>query len=110
MLLIGACMIVIALPILASAQPFGIGSQQALQKSQEGVLSSFQGRYVFGQISSSSKDKFMLDTRTGRLWRITESSRVGMFLTSVPYKTEDGEYSPFPDHAAKKDEKKRKKK
>ena len=49
-----------------SAQPLGIGSPQ-IRPSQHKVLSSANGRFVFGQISSSSKDQFMLDTATGRL-------------------------------------------
>ena len=44
------------------AEPLGLGSQP--QRSQQGVLSSEEGRFVFGQISASSKDQFMLDTQT----------------------------------------------
>jgi hypothetical protein len=77
------------------AQPLGIMSQ-AQPPPQNKVLSSGAGRFVFGQISGSSKDKFMLDTVSGRLWRISESGEVGMFLSEVPYRTEDGEYSPLP--------------
>ncbi|MBW1805161.1 MAG: hypothetical protein JRJ06_02105 [Deltaproteobacteria bacterium] len=78
------------------AQPFGIMSQQPQQKPQHNVLSSESGRFVFGQISASSKDKFMLDTLTGRLWRIAESGKIGIFLMTVSYRTAEGEYSPFP--------------
>jgi hypothetical protein len=45
----------------------------------------------------------MLDTRTGRIWRIAESGEVGLFLRAVPYKTADGEYSPVPEGQAEKD-------
>lgn len=34
------------------------------------VLSSAGGRYVFGQISGYGRHQFMLDTQTGRLWRM----------------------------------------
>jgi hypothetical protein len=34
------------------------------------LLSSQNGRYVFGQISDFRSDQFLLDTATGRLWRI----------------------------------------
>jgi len=78
------------------AQPFGIMAQQPQKKSQHKVLFSENGRFVFGQVSDSSKDKFMLDTFTGRLWRIAESGKIGIFLMAVSYRTAEGEYSPFP--------------
>jgi len=34
----------------------------------QGSLSAAGGRYVFGQISESRRDQYMLDTQTGRLW------------------------------------------
>lgn len=34
------------------------------------TLSSHNGRYVFGQVSPGSVNQFMLDTQTGRLWRM----------------------------------------
>ena len=74
------------------AQPLGIASPQ----SQQNVLSSSNGRFVFGQISDSSKDQFMLDTFSGRLWRIAESGEIGLFLRAVPYRTAEGEYKPLP--------------
>jgi len=68
---------------------------QAVEKGK--VLSSAGGRFVFGQISDSSKDQFMLDTDTGRLWRVSETSDIGLHLRGVPYKTSEGKYTPFPD-------------
>jgi len=76
---------------------FGLGQQQIQKQPQVGVLSCAGGRYVFGQISDSSKDQFMLDTLTGRLWRVAESGEIGLFLRVVPYKTEKGEYGPVPE-------------
>ena len=32
------------------------------------ALGSTGGRYVFGQLSEFQKDKFLLDTQTGRVW------------------------------------------
>jgi hypothetical protein len=32
------------------------------------ALSATGGRYVFGQISESRRDQYLLDTQTGRLW------------------------------------------
>ena len=79
------------------AQPFGMMSQQPQQKSQQKLLSTTKGRFVFGQISNSSKDQFMLDTFTGRLWRIAESGAIGIFLRTVPYRNEEGECSALPE-------------
>jgi hypothetical protein len=79
------------------AQPLGLMSQQPQQTSQQKVLSSANGRFVFGQISDSSKDQFMLDTLTGRLWRIAESGAIGIFLRSVSYRNEDGKCSALPE-------------
>jgi hypothetical protein len=83
----------------AGAQPFGMGASRQDLKKQSGVLNSLQGRFVFGQISDSGKDKFMLDTFTGRLWRISETGEVGLFLSPVPYRTSEGTYSPVPEKA-----------
>ena len=93
-----------ALPFLALfpslyvwAQPFGILSPQGQQESQKQILSSPNGRFVFGQISESGKDQFMLDTLTGRLWRIAERGDIGMHLTSIPYCNSDGKCSTLPE-------------
>jgi len=79
------------------AQPLGIGSPKGEEQPQYNVLSSQSGRFVFGQISGSSKDQFMLDTATGRLWRIGESGKVGMFLKAVPYMDAGGACTFLPD-------------
>ncbi len=87
------------------SQPFGIGSSQAPQESRQEILNTAGGRFVFGQISDSSKDKFMLDTLTGRLWQIAETGEAGMFLRAIPYRTADGKLSHMPEDisgAAKK--------
>ena len=83
-----------------SAQPFGIGSSQGEQNNINSVLRSESGRYVFGQLSDSKRDIFMLDTKTGRLWRVAESGGIGLFLKTVPYlvkSIEGDEYSSFPE-------------
>jgi hypothetical protein len=41
---------------------------QAPSAGHVNVLSATGGRYVFGQISESRRDQYMLDTQTGRLW------------------------------------------
>ena len=91
-------------------QPLGLGSSKIREQPQQKILSSDNGRFVFGQISGSSKDQFMLDTATGRLWRIGESGKVGIFLKSVPYLSSDGECSALPDKIPESGPKKSEKK
>jgi len=81
------------------AQPFGISQQKAPVQPVIQCLASVGGRFAFGQISDSSKDKFMLDTMTGRLWRISESGEIGIFLSPVPYRTKEGKCTFLPDNA-----------
>jgi hypothetical protein len=101
-------LIALAIPLLALfgaltayAQGIGMLSPQPQGLTVEKILSSGNGRYVFGQISDSGKDQFMLDTLTGRLWRIAESGDVGIFLRAVVYRNEDGKYSPVPEEPSK---------
>lgn len=47
---------------------FGVITYSHAQGSN--VLSSTNGRYVFGQISEMARDQYMLDTKTGRLWQV----------------------------------------
>jgi hypothetical protein len=81
----------------ANAQPFGMTQQSAPVQPVIQCLTSVGGRFAFGQISDSSKDKFMLDTVTGRLWRISESGEIGIFLSPVPYRTKGGKCTFLPD-------------
>jgi hypothetical protein len=92
------------------AQPLGLMSQKPQEESQQKLLSSATGRFVFGQISNSSKDQFMLDTFTGRLWRIAESGAIGIFLRSVPYRNEDGKCSALPENTPDSESKETEKK
>jgi len=84
-------------PLVAHAQGFGLSPSKAQVEPQFRVLSSSSGRYVFGQISDSSKDQFMLDTFTGRLWRIAESGEIGIYLRPVPYRDPEGKCSFVPE-------------
>jgi hypothetical protein len=88
-----AAAILLASPV--SAQ-FGLTAPPPQIPPTGKVLTSTGGRYVFGQISDSSKDQFMLDTETGRLWRIGESSDVGTHLRAIPYRDEQGKVFPYP--------------
>ena len=82
-------------PLSAEAQ-FGFTSKQVQQKSHRAILSTTQGRFVFGQVSESGEDKFMLDTFTGRLWRLNKRTDIGLCLTVVPYRSKDGKCSSLP--------------
>lgn len=87
------------------AQPFGLSQQQMPTQPVIQCLTSVGGRFAFGQISDSSKDKFMLDTATGRLWRISETGEVGMFLSPVPYRSKEGKCTALPGNTAGPEEK-----
>ena len=41
-----------------------------VQPPLDKVLSSANGRFVFGQISEYRRDQYLLDTQTGRLWKV----------------------------------------
>ena len=82
-------------PLSAEAQ-FGFTPKQVEKKSHRGVLSTTQGRFTFGQVSESSDDKFMLDTFTGRLWRLNKRTDIGLCLTVIPYHSKDGKCSSLP--------------
>jgi hypothetical protein len=100
----------VALNFRPAFAQFGITPQPAQKMSSEKVLGTASGRYVFGQISDSSKDQFMLDTETGRLWRIGESSDVGTHLRAIPYKDEQGKVFFYPDAAPEQKPKEKPKK
>jgi hypothetical protein len=95
-ILIALSLFLVFSPLTVDAQ-FGFTPPQAPQKSQQAVLSTSQGRFAFGQISDSSDDKFMLDTFTGRLWRLGKRTDIGLCLTTIPYRSKDGECSALPE-------------
>jgi len=70
---------------------------------QQKVLSSSNGRYVFGQVSDYRRDQYMVDTQTGRLWQIVvrpdESNTSGdgiKILQVIPYVNIGGEITVTP--------------
>jgi hypothetical protein len=91
-----ASMAVFALSLSPAFAQFGLTPSPSQKLSSQGVLCSGIGRYVFGQISDSNKDQYMLDTETGRLWRIGESSDLGTHLRAIPYKDEQGKVFYWP--------------
>lgn len=57
----------------------------AAEQPNVAPLSADGGRYVFGQINHQRSDQFMLDTKTGRLWRVVTNSGGGLVLEPVLY-------------------------
>lgn len=54
------------------------------------TLSSVGGRYVFGQASRNFSDKYMLDTQSGRLWKLDVVAPTGApVLIGIPYSLPD---------------------
>jgi hypothetical protein len=90
---VAAALILAATPAFAQ---LGLTAPPSQTQPGGSVLSSTGGRFVFGQISGSGKDQFMLDTLTGRLWRIGDTSGIGIHLKSIPYRYEDGKVCPWP--------------
>lgn len=71
---------VLVLVSLAVAAP-----APAQTRNQPAVLGG-EGRYVFGQINEYNADQYMLDTQTGRLWRLVDTVEGGAsVLEAVPY-------------------------
>lgn len=57
----------------------------AQTRNQPAVLGG-EGRYVFGQINEYNADQYMIDTQTGRLWRLVDTVDGGAsVLEPVPY-------------------------
>jgi hypothetical protein len=54
--------------LLALCAATAIAQAQTPPAGQVTTLSAPGGRYVFGQISESRRDQYLLDTQTGRLW------------------------------------------
>ncbi len=103
----------IPLLLLVMAEPawaqFGVQTSQAARINNGNVLCSSTGRFVFGQVSESGKDQFMLDTMTGRLWRIAETGEIGLHLRPVPYRDDAGRCSPVPETVTEPKSKERRK-
>lgn len=69
--------------LLAGAGLSALASAQT--RNQPAVLGG-EGRYVFGQINEYNADQYMLDTQTGRLWRLVDTVDGGSsVLEAVPY-------------------------
>jgi hypothetical protein len=97
-LLAAACSLL--LPLAQAADPVKV------IPPQQKTLASPGGRYIFGQVSDFRSDQYMLDTQTGRLWRVVlrpakgadGSDAGGSFpvLDVVPYVGTDNKISVTP--------------
>jgi len=64
-------------------------------ETQDSILGTENGRYVFGQLPDG--DKYMLDVRTGRLWVLEEDPDTNQrVLSIVPYENIKGKRSVGP--------------
>ena len=59
------------------------------------VLAAPSGRFVFGQMSGSGEDQYMLDTQTGRLWKL-ESPGGSLTLVPISYLAHDATKTVLP--------------
>jgi hypothetical protein len=67
----------------------------AQETSAAAVLAAPGGRYVLGQLSSFRKDRFLLDTQTGRVWVIVvDKTGADVGLEAVPYVADGGTVPP----------------
>jgi len=68
------------------------------QERPAAVLSASGGRFVFGQASQHRADQFLLDTQTGRMWRLVSAGAGGGadYLEPVYVLTLAGTKMPFP--------------
>lgn len=78
-------MTALLLAIAAFAPPL------AAQSSNRPAVLEGSGRFVFGQVNELVADQYMLDTQTGRLWRLVDTADgTGSVLEPVPYALPDG--------------------
>jgi hypothetical protein len=86
-LLLGAMCVAVAAPVFA-------------QSSNRPAVLGGAGRYVFGQINEYNADQYMLDTMTGRLWRLVDTADgAGSVLEPVPFALPDGRSHVLPPPA-----------
>ncbi|MBX3726396.1 MAG: hypothetical protein KF823_10830 [Xanthomonadales bacterium] len=70
------------------------------QASNQPATLAGPGPFVFGQVNELVADQYMLDTRTGRLWRLVDTADgTGSVLEPVPYALPDGSSQPLPPDA-----------
>ena len=78
-----------------------IGHDAMAQSSNTPAVLGGSGRFVFGQINEYNADQYMLDTSTGRLWRLVDTADgIGSVLEIVPYALPDGRSQQSPSDQA----------
>ncbi|GAC1664436.1 MAG: hypothetical protein PVS3B2_00060 [Candidatus Dormibacteraceae bacterium] len=82
-------------PALAQDEPLKIKLPPSRTLSST-PSSDGNGRFVFGQVSDFRADRFMLDTKTGRLWQLVVDKESNYHLELVPYDDADGRPQPRP--------------
>ncbi len=60
--------------------------------SLEHSLRSERGRFVFGQVSPSSNEQYLLDTHTGNMWHIVANEK-DLYLKRIYFIGKNGEVS-----------------
>ena len=69
------------------------------------VLAAPGGRFVFGRVSKTDGDQYLLDTQTGRLWYVLltkdKNQETVQVLQPVLFLSEDGTKKPTPEEADK---------
>jgi len=71
---------IITLVTLLAASSASIYAVPAKDIAPDNKTLSSANRYVFNQISDFRKDQYMLDTHTGRLWRIALIYNLGKMI------------------------------
>jgi len=84
--------LLLSLPIVVFAQ-----EPVKVKPPQQKILSSPNGRYVFGQISDFRRDQYLLDTQAGRLWQMVVDKEGKNKLQPVPFIQIWGDEAYIPD-------------
>jgi hypothetical protein len=76
---------------------FTIAYSQDGKASGGKILGSSTGRYVLGQINDNSKEQYILDTQTGRLWRLAATEDSIKVLREIPFVDINDQLAPSPN-------------
>ena len=89
--------------MLMVATLVAISAQTAIAEEQPSVavLSSPAGRWVYGQVGPNRADQFLLDTQSGRMWRMVLAKESLMLLEPVPFADQEGKAVSFTPPATK---------
>lgn len=79
--------------VFAQDEPLKVKEPPSKRALAVPVSADGNGRYVFGQINDFRADRFLLDTKTGRLWQLVATKDGDEVLQAVPYSEGEGKYS-----------------